>query len=302
MEMNSKKYLERINLNNQKKSVMEALDYMKEQRITFFDDGENFDALIPVFENVTENKIKNMTLEELYEIREYMVEAGFNITCPAGIKITEEEYLKDMMCYLKSMIESEQKLNDLISEYDVEIEKVNEELNTITQEYGQDIIRLMKDELVKNPNFKDTKLGKTYTDIMYSFDRALDLKPVIDLAKTLDVENTKNDYKFNRDKIYKQYLSVIKRLNVKHDMKQFNTVQSKITDTKYDGYEHFLIFILMKYIAKRGQSLDFSKKVDGVFASQLCTNLYLLSSDVEDELIQGTFKNSCKELLEIYLG
>ena len=74
-----------------------------------------------------------------------------------------------------------------------------------------------------------------------------------------------------------------------------------VTDKEYP-YNDFLVFVLMKYIAKRGQSIDFSKKVDGVFASQLCTNMYLLASNVDDEVIQGKFKESCRELLEIYLG
>lgn len=302
-ELKSKKYLETLNLKNQKRKAEEALEYMQEQRNGFFDGEEDFNALSECFSKYTENEIKKMNLEQLLVVREEMEEVGFTLNRPTGSNMSDEEYLKDMIIYFKSMIDSENKLNELISNFDEEIAKSNQELENIMKDYSNSVIHLMREEIANNPKFKETKLGGIYEGIMKSFDNSFDLQPVLTVAKELNPANTINDYKMNRDKVYKQYLSVIKRLNVKHDLSQFNNVQSLVTDKDYgEEYNGFLIFVLMKFIAKRGQSLDFSKKVDGVFASQLCTNMYLLSSNADDEVIQGKFKDSCRELLEIYLG
>jgi len=294
--------MESLNLKNQKRKAEEALDYMKNQRNDFFDGDEDFSALEECFNRYTEKEIENMSLEQLLVVREEMERAGFSLNRPVGSDMSDEEYLKDMMVYFKSMIESENKLNELIGNFDEELLKVNDELENIMKEYSNSVVHLMREEIANNPKFKETKLGDLYESIMQSFDSSFDLQPVINIAKELNPANTINDYKRNKEKVYKQYLSVIKRLNVKHDLTQFNNVQSMVTDKVYEGYNDFLIFVLMKYIAKRGQSIDFSKKVDGVFASQLCTNMYLLASNADDEVIQGKFKDSCRELLEIYLG
>ena len=302
-KMKSQLYMESLNLRNQKRKAEEALEYMKNQRNNFFDGEEDFDALAECFSKYDEKDIKKMDLDQLLVIRGEMEEVGFELNRPTGSNMSDEEYLKDMILYFKSMIDSENELNTLIDKFDVGIAKVTEELEGVLQDYGNSVIRLMREEISNNPNFKESKMGALYEEIMKSFDSSFDLKPVLDVARELNPANTINDYKVNKDKVYKQYLSVIKRLNVKHDLTQFNNIQSLVTDKEYgEEYDGFLIFVLMKFIAKRGQSIDFSKKVDGVFASQLCTNMYLLSSNSEDEVIQSKFKESCRELLEIYLG
>jgi hypothetical protein len=294
--------MESLNLKNQKRRAEEALDYMKNQRNDFFDSGEDFDALGECLLKYTEADLKGMNLEQLLVIREEMEQLGFTMNRPAGSDMSDEEYLKDMIIYFRSMIESENKLNEMIDKFDEEILKINDELEGIMQDYGNSVIHLMREEITNNSKFKETKMGELYESIMQSFDASFDLQPVLNIARELNPANTVEDYKRNKEKVYKQYLSVIKRLNVKHNLNQFNNVQALVTDKKYEGFEDFLIFVLMKFIAKRGQSLDFSKKIDGVFASQLCTNMYLLSSNADDEVIQGKFKDACKELLEIYLG
>lgn len=302
-QLNSKLYMETLSLKNQRRKAEEALEYMQDQRNDFFNDGEDFNALGECFSKYTEDELKKMNLEQLLVVREEMEAVGFTLNRPAGSNMSDEEYLKDMIVYFKSMIESENELTQLIDRFDEEIAKANDELEGIMKDYSNSVVHLMREEIANNPNFKDTKLGAIYESIMASFDSSFNLAPVLEVARELNPANTVNDYKVNKDKVYKQYLSVLKRLNVKHDLSQFTNVQSLVTDKDYgEDFNDFLVFILMKFIAKRGQSLDFSKKIDGVFASQLCTNMYLLSSNADDEVIQGVFKESCKELLEIYLG
>ena len=301
-KMKSQLYLETLNLKNQKRKAEDTLEAMKGQRLSFFNDGEDFEALGVCLSKYTDAEIENMNLEQLQNVVKEMNDVGFDLKKPSNCKTSEEYYLRDMISYFKNMIESENKLNELINQYDEEILKTNEELDDVMKEYSHSVVKLMRKEIENNPNFKDTKMGELYETIMQSFDRSFDLSPVLNIAREVDPVNTINDYKRNKDKVYKQYVSVLKRLNVKHNLKDFSNVQTMITDKEYPEYEDFLIFVLMKYIAKRGQSIDFSKKVDGVFASQLCTNMYLLASNVDDEVIQGKFKDSCRELLEIYLG
>lgn len=301
-EIKSKVYLDKVNMENQRKKAEEALEYMQEQRENFFDEGEDFEALSVCLSEYSKEDIMNFSLEQLQEVENKMREAGFGLSQPEGLDVPEDEYLRDLISYLKDMIESEEQLVKLINKFDTDITRLNEEVETVMKDYSHSIIKLMREEIANNPKFKDSKLNDLYTNIMTTFDSTFSLEPVLDIAKQLDVRNTINDYKFNKAGVYKQYLSALKRLNVKHDIAQFSDVQKMVTDKKYEGYDDFLIFILMKYIAKRNKSVDFSKKIDGVFASQLCTNLYLLASDVDDEVIQHTFKDSCKKLLEIYLG
>lgn len=301
-ELKSKMYLDALNVKNQKKRAEDALDYIQEQRNEFFDDGEDFDALVEIMYEYTDEEISKMNYEELVEIKNKMESAGFTLNAPDGLEISEQEYLLDMISYLKNMVETETKLGELINTFDDELMKVNDELEEIMKDYSNSIVHLMREEIVSNPKFKESKLGDLYENIMKSFDSSFDLQPVLNVAKELNTSNTVEDYKRNRDNVYKQYERVLRTLNVKHDIRQFKNIQEVVTNKRYDGYEDFLLFIFAKYIAKRGQSVDFSKKIDGVFASQLCTNLYLLASDVDDNVIQGKFKDACKELLELYLG
>ena len=184
-ELKSKKYLETLNLKNQKRKAEEALEYMQEQRNGFFDGEEDFNALSECFSKYTENEIKKMNLEQLLVVREEMEEVGFTLNRPTGSNMSDEEYLKDMIIYFKSMIDSENKLNELISNFDEEIAKSNQELENIMKDYSNSVIHLMREEIANNPKFKETKLGEIYEGIMKSFDNSFDLQPVLTVAKEL---------------------------------------------------------------------------------------------------------------------
>ena len=300
--LNSKLYMQTLALKNKKTKAEDTLQGMVDNRKKFFDEDEQFEALGEYLMTYTDDQINNMTLEEVLGVGEKMVEYGFNIECPRGSRHKPDEFLKDMILYLKSMYESEVKMTELVDAYDTEIGDIESQLTDIMEDYSHSVTKLMRQEIENNPNFKSTKMGALYESIMAAFDSTFELKAVKEVAQQVDPANTINDYKINKEKVYKQYLTTLKRLGVKHDLMNFKDIQSKVTDKTYEGYEDFLIFILMKFIAKRAQSVDFSKPIDGVFASQLCTNFYLLSTDDGDENIQTVFKNSCKELLELYLG
>lgn len=301
-EFKSSQYLNKVNMENQKKKAEETLDYIKNQKNEFFDGDEDFDALNECLSKYSKEDITKLDSESINKFKEELAEAGFELTKPENIKIDEEEYFKDMMIYFKESIEFEEKMTKMVDEYETDIQKLNAEVENVLKDYSNSIVTLMREEIANNPKFKDTKLNDLYNKIMESFDNSFTLDTVKDVAKQVNVQNTIDDYKRNYDGIHKQYVSVCKRLGIKQDISElYNEVQSKITD-KYDEYPDFIIFLFMKYIAKRGSSVTFSKKVDGVFTAQLVTNLFLLNSDDKDEVIQNKFKPSCLELLDLYLG
>lgn len=303
-ELKSSVYLNRMKMMKEKERAEEALNYTRQQTEEFFDEDEDLDMLKECLNKYTVKEIEELDEEGVLQFKSDLEEAGFTLDKPENLHVSDEEYLKDMMKYFKNNFEFEDKMESMINSFESDIEKLNNEVDNVMKEYSNSVITLMREEISKNPKFKDTKAGKLYDGIMASFDNSYTLDTVKEVAHKINVKNTVNDYDRPsiRESVHAQYKSIMKRLNIQHDMQTlFKDVQSKVTN-KYDDRPDFLIFILMKYLAKRGNSVTFSKANDGVFAAQLVTNLYLLKNDDQDEIIQGKFKQSCEELLDLYLG
>lgn len=303
-EFKSGAYLDRMKMMKQKEKAEEALNYSRQQNEEFFDGDEDLDMLKECITKYSVKQINELDAEGIEEFKKNLAEAGFELEKPDNLHVSDEEYFKDMMKYFKENFEFEDKMEKMISDFETDIEKLNTEVDNVMKEYSNSVVTLMRDEISKNPKFKDTKAGKLYDGIMASFDNSYTLETVKEVAHQINVKNTVADYDRDsiRENVHKQYKSIMKRLNIQHDMQTlFGDIQSKITD-EYNDRPEFLIFIFMKYLAKRGSSVTFSKAKDGVFAAQLVTNLYLLKNDDPDQIIQGKFKESCKELLDLYLG
>ena len=303
-EFKSGAYLNRLKMMQQKEKAQEALEYTRQQNEEFFDGDEDLDMLKECITKYSKKEIENLDDEGVEKFKTELRDAGFELEPPEYLQVTEKEYFIDMMKYFKENFEFEDRMEKMIDEFETDIEKINEELEVTMQQYSNSVVSLMRDEITKNPKFKDTKAGKLYDGIMDAFDNSYTLDTVKEVAHKVNVQNTIDDYdsESKRESVHKQYKSIIKRLNIQHDMQAlFKDIQSKVTD-KYDDRPEFLIFLFMKYLAKRGSSVSFSKAKDGVFAAQLVTNLYLLKSNDQDEIIQNKFKHSCEELLDLYLG
>lgn len=304
-ELKSKKVMSAINLRTQKRKVENTKTVLEDKIGSIFEGVDNRDIIEEKLDSYTEEEIQNMPVDKLNELDDFINENGLRISLPEEFKgaISDEEYKRDMYKFLVSTIKAEKEVDKCLEEFNTEMANMDEEIKQIMSEYNNSLVDIMRDEIKNNPVFKDNPKFEAYCkEILTSFDHALDLEPVINQCKSLsNPENTLNDFKRNFDQIYKQYQSAITKLNVKHDLAKFGGFERIALDEKYHSYENLLVFILMKYIAKRTKSVNFKKQIDGVFASQICTNIYLVMNDEMDKEHKDIFINSCKSLLDIFI-
>lgn len=304
-ELKSKKVMGAVNLRTQKRKVENTKVVLEEKKAALFEDVENSDLIEEKLGSYTEEQIGQMSTDDLFELDKFIVDNGLVISLPEELKgaISDEEYKRDMYKFLVSTLNAEKEVDKCLEEFDNELANIDEEIKQIMSEYNNSLVNIMRDEIKNNPAFKNNPKFESYCkEILSSFDHALDLEPVINQCKQLkNPENTINDFKRNFESIYKQYKGTLTKLNVKHDLAQFGGFERIVLDEKYHGYENLLVFILMKYIAKRACSVTFKKQVDGVFASQICTNIYLVMNDEMDKEHKDIFVNSCESLLDIFI-
>ena len=305
-ELKSKKVMGAINLRTQKRKVENTKAVLEEKKSSLFDDVENSSIIEEKLGSYTEEQVGKMTKEELYELDKFIVDNGLVISLPEGLEgsVSDEEYKRDMYKFLVATINAEKEIDRCLEEFDIELANMDEEIKQIMSEYDNSLVNIMRDEIKNNPAFKNNPKFEAYCNqILKSFDNALDLEPVIKQCSQLkNPDNTINDLKRNFESIYKQYQRALDKLNVKHDLSQFGGFERIVLDEKYHGHENLLVFILMKFIAKRAGSLTFKKEIDGVFASQICTNIYLAMNDEMDKEHRDIFVNSCERLLDIFVG
>ena len=304
-ELKSKKVMGAVNLRAQKRKVENTKMVLDEKKNALFDDVENAEIIEEKLGSYTEEQIEHMSKDELFELDKFIVDNGLKISLPEELKdaISDEEYKRDMYKFLVSTINAEKEIDKCLEEFDKELANMDEEIKQIMNDYNNSLVNIMRDEIKNNPAFKNNPKFESYCrEILTSFDHAMDLEPVIEQCKKLEhPENTLNDFKRNFESIYKQYKGALTKLNVKHDLAKFGGFERIVLDEKYHGYENLLVFILMKYIAKRANSLTFKKPIDGVFASQICTNIYLVMNDEMDKEHKDIFVNSCESLLDIFI-
>ena len=238
--------------------------------------------------------VKEMSTDEKKQLlSKYVGEAFFEEMDEEFINNTANTVLE-----LKVMMEE---LDESIVECEAEIAKVEEQIKETTQQYG-DIYNLLKTNL-------EEVLQENHTEAVYdaarqqlnAMENSLTLEPVIELYKSIGVNNTKKEYRdrARREAMIKKFVAIMKRLNIKASLASFiNKDVDEFINEENRCDKDLLLYAIMKYEA--GKPFTSKKFLDGMFIIQLTINFYQLFTGVMDPNNKERFTESLNRLSALF--
>lgn len=292
--------LTNLNTKNKVKQILSQKEEVKASASNIFNGEENVAEILSNLSGIEIEEIKNLSNEKVDEI---LTVQGEVMGIPESyVETKEDEYnfKKDLLLYLLQCEATLDELNKAEEEMEKILAENEEEVKNILDAYEGSMIGAIRDEIVKKESIATTpQLKKTHTEILEAFDDSFELSRVYTIYKELNVANTLTDFNVNFNNVYKQYSTVNKRLGVTFDLIKFGGLETKFLEEKYHKYPNLFIFIIMKYMAKRNGSI--TKHADGVFCSQLCTNLYLLFTDSLEETYKTQLIANITKILDLFI-
>ena len=238
--------------------------------------------------------VKEMSTDEKKQLlSKYVGEAFFEEMDEEFINNTANTVLE-----LKVMMEE---LDESIVECEAEIAKVEEQIKETTQQYG-DIYNLLKTNL-------EEVLQENHTEAVYdaarqqlnAMENSLTLEPVIELYKSIGVNNTKKEYRdrARREAMIKKFVAIMKRLNIKASLATFiNKDVDEFINEENRCDKDLILYAIMKYEA--GKPFTSKKFLDGMFIIQLTINFYQLFTGVMDQKNKERFTESLNRLSAMF--
>ena len=238
--------------------------------------------------------VKEMSTDEKKQLlSKYVGEAFFEEMDEEFINNTANTVLE-----LKVMMEE---LDESIVECEAEIAKVEEQIKETTQQYG-DIYNLLKTNL-------EEVLQENHTEAVYdaarqqlnAMENSLTLEPVIELYKSIGVNNTKKEYRdrARREAMIKKFVAIMKRLNIKASLATFiNKDVDEFINEENRCDKDLILYAIMKYEA--GKPFTSKKFLDGMFIIQLTINFYQLFTGVMDPNNKERFTESLNRLSALF--
>ena len=238
--------------------------------------------------------VKEMSTDEKKQLlSKYVGEAFFEEMDEEFINNTANTVLE-----LKVMMEE---LDESIVECEAEIAKVEEQIKETTQQYG-DIYNLLKTNL-------EEVLQENHTEAVYdaarqqlnAMENSLTLESVIELYKSIGVNNTKKEYRdrARREAMIKKFVAIMKRLNIKASLATFiNKDVDEFINEENRCDKDLILYAIMKYEA--GKPFTSKKFLDGMFIIQLTINFYQLFTGVMDPKNKEIFTESLNRLSAMF--
>ena len=238
--------------------------------------------------------VKEMSTDEKKQLlSKYVGEAFFEEMDEEFINNTANTVLE-----LKVMMEE---LDESIVECEAEIAKVEEQIKETTQQYG-DIYNLLKTNL-------EEVLQENHTEAVYdaarqqlnAMENSLTLEPIIELYKSIGVNNTKKEYRdrARREAMIKKFVAIMKRLNIKASLATFiNKDVDEFINEENRCDKDLILYAIMKYEA--GKPFTSKKFLDGMFIIQLTINFYQLFTGVMDPKNKERFIESLNKLSALF--
>lgn len=295
---NANLLLNDLNAKNRVKELLKQKDEIKVSIGNMFNGEEKANEILSKLNEIEIEDIKHLTDEKVDEL---LTVNGELMSIPEDYK-DENEYLfkKDLLLYLLQADAMTKDIEKAEEELNKAIEENEKEVNDLLAQHEGSMISAIRAEIVNKGELATTdSLKKTHSEILNAFDDSFELTRIFDIYSTLNTGNTIRDFEVNFNKVYRQYASVNKRLNITFDLIKFGGLEKKFLDEKYHKHANLFIFIVMKYMAKRNGNL--SRHTDGVFCSQLCTNLYLLFTETLEEEYKTQLISNITKILDLFM-
>lgn len=252
---------------------------------------------------VTKDQIKEMTFFELIDF--VQTDNGPIIKLPefdieTSNKEELEEYLRFTLIFLIESGEAMEELEKRMLELDNIVKTETAKLSVTLDE---DVVSIVRDTLKKAMDKEtDPEKQEKHKASYDAFEDSFTLNRIKNLYKTIGFDNIQREARTSANNIYNKYVKTRKELGLSYDVVYSDDLELKYLPEKYHKYNNLFVFIVMKYISKLTKIRGVKKTTDGVFASQLSTNLYLLSRDSLKGEDKETFLKSIQELYDMMEG
>ena len=258
--------------------------------------GDHIDKCI---ENLTESDINELTdeqLNDMFTIDGTPIEFAFDLK-------TEEDRLKfmrDYLIYRRQTIDSCASLDAEIEKMQKEMAENQEELNKLSDLYGN-VSGLIKETLkTKIEEAPDEDAKNLYTKLLDNFNYALTLENVKAYLKTYKGKSVMGDYLNDKKSmyIYRSYKRVCKELQIETDITNFRGLEYKFFGPDFTRYNNIFIFAVLHYVSSQKKYI--ADKSFGLFLTQLVINLKNLFLDKFDsEEDKEVFTSAIRDIVRI---
>ena len=295
--------MKNLNMKNKLVEVQRQKNAIIEQRNSVFNGEENADVVMANLKanNITIENINQLSNEEVDKI---LVVDGEPLELPEEHKGVDEYELK--IALLKFILEAENTVTEMDKaedEIDAILAESEAEFNKILEENGGSIIEVTRNEIIEQrEKIKgNDKLEARHDVMLAAFDDSFTLNRVIKIYQELNKENTLRDMENNFQGVYKQYVSTCKKLGVKFNIAKYGGFEKRFLGEEYHRFENLFVFVLMRYISKRNINSNSTKYDDGIFISQLATNLYLLFTDQLEDKYKDKLITAAIRILDLFI-
>lgn len=251
----------------------------------------------------SKDDINNMTYEQIMELNTVDEETVLLEVPSFKTSDDELEYLRSMFSYIKESDEfinnidkSLEELNKIIDESNKELQETlnaSEDKNVVT------LLRLQLSEAIEKETDEDRK--KSLIKSQEAFEDSFDLIRIKELYKVIGGSNICREAQTIANDIYSKYVKTNKELGLTYDIVRIADLEEKMLPEEYHKHNNLFIFICMKYISKLTKTRGASRKEDGLFASQLSTNLYMLMTDTLLDQDKERLLKAIQEVLDIVI-
>lgn len=285
-------------------NIKKTQDIIKEGKKKYITDEEFESIVMERMKTLDNETISNMTLEELKQLN-YVDENNKLVAEPDMEDEVLLQYLRDVFIYMKSAQTFDEEMDRMLDEYD----RIQDEMNEIVEKEveekgGGNLITYLRGLISKMKKIAEEKGTQKdidkYESMDIGFEDSFNLTRLIDLYKKINVYNTKIEADRKAGHIYDKYKIKAKELNIKNDLVYISDLEKKYLPEKYHDRNNLFVFICMKYISKLSVTKGINKYDEGIFASQITSNLFLLYKDKLLEEDKNNLLNNIMKLLDLF--
>lgn len=285
-------------------SIKQTQNNMHEVTKKYITDEEFEKIMIERMKQLSEDDIKNMSLDDLKKLN-YIDENNKLINEPNMEDDVLKEYLRDVFIYMKSAQTFDDDISELLSEYDKIQNEMNEMVEKEVEEKGNgDLITYLRNLIFKMKKIAEEKNSKQgidkYTSMSIGFEDSFTLNRLITLYENIGVGNTKIESEKKAGYIYDKYKNKMRELDLKNDLIYISDLEKKYLPEKYHDRNNLFVFICMKYISKLSLTKGINKYDEGLFASQITSNLFLLYKNKLKDIDKEILLNNIMRLLDLF--
>lgn len=292
-----------MNKETQLTSNMMAIKNTREQIINGLEKivpDENAEQVNAKLETISLEELIKLPPKELLAFNMLDNENAIIVSPDFGDTEKEVSFIRDNLVYIKKSFDFVNDLDKRLEEFNKIMNETNETLDKLTNSEDTHIIKYTRDSLYKGLERVSTEEEKKkIKNAIEAFEDSFKLRRLIDLYKRIGSDNLKEELKNDKGELYAKYRKASKELKLKFDLITLGDLEITHLPEEYHEANNLFIIICMKYISKLTKTRGASTTVDGCFAAQLATNIYLYHKGKLPEEEKNIFENAIKELLDI---